>query len=191
MLHRNPYSDMTDESLMAKNQEGDQQAFAMLYDRYSGRMMAYFFRMLWSDRERAADMTQDLFAKLIKYKGSFEQGKRFSTWVYSIARNMCKNEYRHEEIKSRHREAKGDMPDSTSSQVDLDHSLFKEELDEHLKNLDQIKRSVFIIRFKQHLSIKEIADVMECSEGTIKSRIFYSLKELAANLKEYDPKRTR
>lgn len=175
---------------MVKSQQGDHQAFTVLYDRYSPRMMAYFYRMLWNDKERAADMTQDLFTKLIKHSTSFDENKKFKTWIYSIAGNMCKNEYRHEEVKTRHKQSKGDLPPSTTSPVELDHARFKEDLEERLKSLDHVKRSVFIMRFKQQLSIKEIADVMECSEGTIKSRIFYTLKELSDKLKEYDPKRT-
>jgi len=189
MLQRGAYNDMHDERLMNKSQEGDQQAFTILYDRYAPRMMAYFYRMLWSDKERAADMTQDLFSKLIKYSSSFDEKRRFKTWIYSIASNMCKNEYRHEEVKTRHRASKGDLPSSTSQPSDLDEQLFKEKLDEEVKKLDKVKRSVFVMRFKQELSIKEIAEVMECSEGTIKSRIFYTLKELSCQLKEFDPKR--
>jgi RNA polymerase sigma-70 factor (ECF subfamily) len=180
----------SDEDLMLKSQRGDNQAFGVLYDRYVSRMIGYFYKMLWNDREKAEDMTQDLFAKIIKSGSSFDRKKSFKTWIFSIASNMCKNEYRHEEVKRKHMDSQKSVNQSYDSEPSIDAANFKLKLDEQLSELDTVKRSVFIMRFKQNLSIKEIAEVMECSEGTIKSRIFYTLKELAAQLKEFDPKRT-
>lgn len=189
MLKRYDYMD-SDEFLMLKSQEGDDQAFGLLYDRYSTKMVGYFYKMLWNDRNRAEDMTQDLFTKLIKNGSSFDKNKNFKTWIFTIASNMCKNEYRHEEVRRKHVDSQKSVSTTYNSEPAIDSALFKRRLDEQLSELDVTKRSVFIMRFKQNLSIKEIAKVMDCSEGTIKSRIFYTLKELATQLKEFDPKRT-
>ena len=105
---------------------------------------------------------------------------------------MCKNEYRHHEVKERHAVGVKDAYISRVSYAkpDIDKKDFKISLDEKLNALDHPQRSTFIMRYKQGLSIKEIADVMECSEGTVKSRLFYTAKKLAKELKQFDPKNT-
>jgi len=167
--------------------DGDTLALGIIYDRYQNKMTAYFYRMLWQDREKALDMTQDLFSKLVHKPESFKKGKKFSTWIYAIAGNMCKNEYRRVDVRRDHSEDVKSVYSNTVQADDgrADRSAFKERLDEELGQLSQEQRSVFILRFKQGLSVKEIADVMECSEGTIKSRIFYTLKKLSGQLEEF------
>src|SRR5690606_24604639 len=83
-----------DEELLVLIRDGDKNAFDEIYSRYSGKIWSYFFRMLWKDSQLAQDCTQDLFFKILKNATEFDAGKRFSTWMYSIAHNMCKNEYR-------------------------------------------------------------------------------------------------
>ena len=70
----------------------------------------------------------------------------------------------------------------------VDREIFNEKLNEELLELSENHRVVFELRYKEDLSIKEIADVMECSEGTIKSRLFYTIKKLSDKLQAYNPK---
>lgn len=91
----------SDERLMELVRKGDEPAFAALYDRYQGRLMSYFHRMLWKDRERAQDFVQELFTKLAQRPESYDPSRPFSTWLFSVANNLCKNEYRREEVRKR------------------------------------------------------------------------------------------
>ncbi len=174
---------------MVRSSTGDTQAFTELYDRYQGKMCTYFFRMLWQDREKANDMTQDLFSKLIEKPELYKQGKKFSTWIYAIAGNMCKNEYRRHAVRVDHAPEVKQLYSSTvaADEKGVDRSNFKTELSRQLAGLSEEQRHVFILRFKQDMSIKEIAEIMECSEGTVKSRIFYTLKKLSKGLEVFDP----
>lgn len=179
----------SDEQLMAQSAIGDRKCFEMLYDRYSGKIYQYFLRMLWRDHELAEDQTQEIFLKIVHKPQLFDQNRPFKTWIYSVANNMCKNQYRHREVANK---ARQDMTvtsvESTSPiSTDFDKKNFKTALDEALQNIDIHKRNAFILRFKHELSIKEIADITETAEGTVKSRIFYTLKELAKMLSEYNP----
>ena len=88
------YKELDDELLMVKVSDGDSAAFSEIYDRYSTPLINYFYRMLWRDRERAEDFMQELFTKLIHKPHLYNPDRRFKTWMYSIANNMCKNEYR-------------------------------------------------------------------------------------------------
>ena len=65
---------------------------------------------------------------------------------------------------------------------------FLHGLDEALKHLSETHREVFVLRYQEELSIKEISEIMTCSEGTVKSRIFYALRKLSQRLQAFDPK---
>lgn len=69
----------------------------------------------------------------------------------------------------------------------MDAEVFNEMLYKELDELEEVQRSTFLMRFKMDLSIKEIAEIHQCSEGTVKSRIFYTLKKLSEKLKMFDP----
>ena len=132
----------------------DQQAFSELYDRYADRMVNYFYRMLWKDGEKAQDFTQDLFAKLV-HKPHLYDGKRaFKTWFFSIANNMCKNEYRkHEVRRNTGYEMPADAEDEHTTDVggELDKKAFNDRLNEVLEELDEVKRSTFEMRYREHM----------------------------------------
>ena len=93
------YRSCSDEDLMRRIGQGDEQAFDHLYQRYSGKMLSYFYRLLNQEEEKAQDMLQDLFMKLVEKPHLFDPSKRFSTWLYAIASNMVKNEYRSREVR--------------------------------------------------------------------------------------------
>ena len=88
---------MSDEELMQCISRGDKRAFDELYVRYAKSLLTYFMRMMWKDREKAEDFVHDLFAKIINKPELFDSTRSFKTWVFSVANNMCKNEYKKQE----------------------------------------------------------------------------------------------
>jgi RNA polymerase sigma-70 factor (ECF subfamily) len=183
------YHKHSDEELMGLVGARDSKAFEELYDRYSRLMFNYFHRMLWKDKERARDFTQDLFTKIIQKNELYDAKRSFKTWLYSIAHNMCKNEYaKHEVRRDAHSEIKYTQPgiDRAKADVEMDKTSFKKELEQALQVLDEVKRTTFELRFYQEMSIQEISEVMDCSEGTVKSRLFYTLKQLNEKLKAFE-----
>lgn len=190
-LQGSKYKAFTDEELMQMIAKGDGMAFEELYDRYSKPMVNYFCRMLWKDREKAQDFMQDLFTKIVNRPDQYDSSRNFKTWLYSIANNMCKNEYRKQEVrkntvKMTHENIKVYDESPEKSRL-MDAEVFNEMLDKELEELEEVQRSTFLMRFKMDLSIKEIAEIHQCSEGTVKSRIFYTLKKLSEKLKMFDP----
>jgi RNA polymerase sigma-70 factor, ECF subfamily len=183
------YTSLSDERLMELVVRGDERAFGAVYDRYHGRLLNYFHRMLWHDRERSRDMLQDLFAKLAQRPASYDPSRPFQTWLFSVANNMCKNAYRHEEVvkaAAMHMRHEPDRVDALNG-VGVDHELFRDRLDEELEKLDPDHKATFVMRYHEDMAIKEIAAAFACSEGTVKSRLFYTLKKLAERMKEFDP----
>lgn len=167
----------------------DQRAFKELYGRYSKKIVNYFYKMLWQDRLKAEDFMQEIFTKLIQKPHLYDEKRTFKTWFYSIANNMCKNEYRKQEIrKGTNLQIEYDMEgeDGRATIKKMDLTNFIEKIDAILTNLDEKKKNTFVLRYRQEMSIKEISEVMDCSEGTVKSRIFYTLKILNAELKDYE-----
>lgn len=189
-LAKKAYSAYTDEQLMDEVVKGNSRAFTEVYERYSKPMLNYFYKMLWQDKLKAEDFMQELFTKIIHKPHLFNSKLKFKTWIFSIANNMCKNEYRKQEVRKGSNNDLHDniASDDSSDQVKkVDESIFSDRLKEELSLLSSSHREVFILRFKQGLSLKEIADVLDVSEGTVKSRVFYTLKKLSANLKEFNP----
>lgn len=183
--------EQTDEQLMGLVIQGDSRAFGIIYDRYATRMMRYFYRMLGQDREKAEDFTQDLFTKLVEKPHLFDVTKTFSTWIFSVAHNMCKNEYRRlsvRKVMSKEEPNPNLTRDEHAEDVvrTLDKKTFEKMLGAELELLDENHRTTFLLRFQDELSIKEISEILGISEGTVKSRLFYTVRKLAEKLKVYD-----
>ena len=162
---------------------GDQAAFAELYHRYKDRMYYYFYRMLGNSAGQANDFLQELFLKVIERPESYDPKYSFQTWFYSVANNMCKNEYRRREIREEYRtvrltEPALEYPEEPALQPDR----LIEKIFITLNELGEEHRSAFLLRHREGFSIKDIAEVLELPEGTVKSRLFYAKKILAEKL---------
>jgi RNA polymerase sigma factor (sigma-70 family) len=185
------YSKLSDEELMAYLSKGDKRAFDTLYERYANALKYYFKRMLWKDEEKAEDFVHDLFAKIIQKPESFDQSRNFKTWFYSVANNMCKNEYKKQEVRkntvSGIDESYSFKDSNTNVLNEVQDKLFASSFEKSMTELDEKHREVFELRHLDGLSIKEIAEVIQISEGTVKSRLFYATKYLAEGLKEFNP----
>lgn len=193
-LFRKEYGTMSDEQLIIAMAGGDKRAFDLLYGRYAGALTSYFMRMLWRDREKAEDFVHDLFTKLIHRPELFDPSRSFKTWMYSVANNMCKNEYKKQEIRKNTSNgldssyAVSDANQNTMNSVH--HTMFKEAFDEQIRLLDAKHREVFELRHFDGLSMKEISEILEINEGTVKSRLFYATKYLAEALRDFHPAQT-
>ena len=185
---------LSDEKLMELIQQGDTSAFDELYDRYGRRLLLYFFRELGGSEEKAQDFLQDIFLKIVEKPGLFDTQRRFSTWIFTVAYNMCKNEYRRLEVREDFRSSlTADAPsrdrEGEHHQIEqhIDRARFEKSLLAELEKLDNGHRSAFLLRHQQNLSIKEIGEVLGCSEGTVKSRLFYTTRKLASKLRVFNP----
>lgn len=190
-LIRQQHKTMSDESLMIAISSGDKRAFDELYARYSGPLLGYFMRMLWRDREKAEDFVHDLFAKIVHKPEYFDTSRSFKTWVYSVANNMCKNEYKKQEVRKGTKNGLDNhyslYDKSVNVMSEVQDNFFQEAFQKSLSNLDEKHKEVFALRHIEGLSIREISEAMEINEGTVKSRLFYATKYLAESLKDFNP----
>jgi RNA polymerase sigma-70 factor (ECF subfamily) len=186
LFKRKTYHNLSDEELMRfLINDGDDRAFELLYDRYSGKLHSYFYRMLYQDQNKADDFTQDLFMKIVERPEMFDPNRRFSTWLYSVAGNMCKNEYR----RNGRYQIVNEVPENPIPECfeyipePIDRALFEQQLQQAVNELEETQKQCFILRYQEGLSVKEIANVVDCPEGTVKSRLFYTVRKLSDKLK--------
>lgn len=189
---------LTDERLMERFQNGNAAAFQALVDRHGGRIFNFVLRHV-RDRAAAEDLTQEVFLRVVKNARSFRAQSKFTTWLYTIARNQCIDALR----KAKHRrhaaldkplghEADGatlldliadDQPDQGA---ELRDRRFVGALESALAQLPEEQREVFLMREVEGLKFREIADVMGIPENTVKSRMRYALEALRGHLARFE-----
>lgn len=178
------YGAATDNALMEAIGQNNEQAFAELYRRYGRRMYRFFYRMLWQDAARAEDFTQELFIKIIERPETYNVSRPFVTWLYTLAHNLCKNEYRRQ-VRAQTRLDVA-LPDSTPvyHPENPDQALLEQQLRTALGALPETQRQCFILRYQEELSVQAIADIVGCPEGTVKSRLHHAIQKLAADMQQ-------
>jgi len=193
-----PGPEKADEELLERFKEGDARAFETLLQRYRAPIYNFILRSV-RDRERAADLTQDTFLKVVQRADSFRGGSKLSTWIYAIARNLCIDHGRRMKFR-RHKsldapmkqsdEKSSPMVDRVASEAPVtDRDAIAKELQIHIaeavEELPDEQREVFLLRQVQGLPFKDIAEVVGVSENTVKSRMRYALERLQGALSEY------
>ena len=183
---------LSDEELMKRvASKDDDRAFDELYHRHARRVMGFLMRQL-GDSERAADLVQDAFLRLWSSRERYLSDKCFSTWLFSIAYNLLKNEYRRSGYSNEYAEH---VMNSTSEEQDddldvkLDDRLFDAALRQELSLLDAESRLLFSLRFEEEMTVPQIAEVMKIPEGTVKSRQHTIIRNLKQKLKIYEIRR--
>ena len=189
-IFQKQFKQLSDEELMGMLSKGNQKAFDEIYLRYSDVLFGYFMKMLARDNEKCEDMVHDLFAKIIRKPDYFDINRSFRTWVFSVACNMCKNDYKRMSVR---KHVSNEFEPTKSIQSDSDtlkkvhESTFSDSFYDALNALDEKHKSVFALRHFEGLSMKEIAESLQINEGTVKSRLFYATKTLANDLKVFNP----
>lgn len=179
---------LSDEELMVLFQRKDhQKAITEIYSRYADRILRYFIKMFNGDEQRAQDFLQDLFIKVIEKKHQFNTERKFYTWIFTIASNMCKTSFRKSGFQEVGNSEEALLKLSTSDFSAVDRKAFRKVLRREVHQLEHHHKVVFILRHLENFSIQEIAEITETSEGTVKSRLFYGTKKLSQALQKYAP----
>lgn len=182
--------------LVAAHLAGDAHAFQQLVARYRGRLLNFVHRMI-GDRERAEDLVQEAFLRVYRHLHRFDPTKKFSTWIYTIASNLAKNELRNrrrsplvyyqslhplgqEEERPLEFEAAGSRPDHLFANRHL-----REMVDATVATLAPHHREVFVMRELEGRSYEEIAALTRCNLGTVKSRLNRARRAFAERIAPY------
>lgn len=175
---------------------GEERAFQELVERYQTRLLNFVFRTI-GDRDRAEDLVQEVFIRVYRHLHRFDRSKKFSTWVYTIASNLAKNELRNrsrnplvlfQTLRGAHEDE--DRPlqfeDSTARPDDMYRKRHLRELvEETVAKLPEHHRQVFVLRELEGKSYEEIAEITDCNLGTVKSRLNRARTAFAAIIEPY------
>ena len=174
-----------EEALVRRAQAGDRAAFRSLYQAYQDRVFATAYRIA-GDREVAADLTQEVFVKVFEELPGFRFGSRFSTWLYRVAANHAINKASETARHARLNERVARERPSTAPATPPVHDRFADErIQRALDGLSVKLRVVTVLRYLEGLSYEEIAEALDLSVGTVKSRLFLAhatLKEALNDL---------
>jgi RNA polymerase sigma-70 factor (ECF subfamily) len=183
----------TDEQAMWRVQtQDDAEAFAQLVERWEGPIRDLCIRML-GDVHRGQDVAQEAFARVYSRRKVYQPTARFSTWLWRIALNLCYDELRR--VKRRAETSLDVDPGDDfgvvnelmdSEAVTPDGALLAQEAGDQvrqaLQRLDEIYRSVLVLRHYENLKFREIAEVLGIPEGTVKSRMSEALAQMGRYL---------
>ncbi len=174
---------MEDHGVVAAYLSGEERAFQELVERYQTRLLNFIYRTV-GDRERAEDLVQEVFIRVYRHLHRFDPAKKFSTWIYTIASNLAKNELRN---RSRNplvlfqsmRKAWDDdeerplqFEDPTARPDDMYRKRhLREAVEASVAKLPEHHRQVFVLRELEGKSYEEIAEITNCNLGTVKSRL--------------------
>ncbi len=179
----------TDEALMALIKSHQSHlALTELHRRYSQKLFGYFFKMLHRDEHLAQDFVQDLFLKIWEKSHLFDQEKKCYTWIFTIASNMCKTHYRNHHKMMPEEMNKPEFQMAVFQENLTDKNTFQTVLKSEIDKLEVVHKTVFILRYLEHFSLQEIAEITETPLGTIKSRLFYATRKMTENLQLFNPK---
>ena len=180
----------TDEELISRFQNGDEQAYIELVNRYRDRLMSFVYRFV-NDEVVAEDIVQDTLVKLYTHKHYYKNIAKFSTWMYTIAGNLAKTELR----KNKRRKVTNlsemgkddweyDIPSDEDTEKTVHGQFAAKQIHEAIQSLPDHFREVVILRDIQELSYEEVSSIVEVPLGTVKSRINRARLQLQEMLKE-------
>lgn len=179
----------SDEELMLAYQKGDVSGFRLLLERHEAPIFRFCLRSM-GNRDNATDATQEIFLRVVKNVDRWEKKAKFTTWLYTIARNYCidqqrKGRKRKEYSLNKKIDADGsaehqDMLKDTKPDAErvIKGRKIREVVDNTVDSLPQDQRDVFRLRQYGGLSFKEIAAAVDAGENTVKSRMRYALNAL-------------
>lgn len=185
-------SELTDEELIIEFQKNNnQKAFEILIQRLKNPLTNYVYRFL-GDYDSCIDIVQETFIKVYRYKDNYSSVAKFSTWIYTIAGNLARSEYKRKKRKSifsinsyGEDEKTFEIPDeSYRPDVSADANLKREVIEKALLKVRESYREAVILRDIQELSYEEIAQILGIEVGTVKSRINRGRSELQKLLKD-------
>jgi len=179
---------MDDSLLIRKVQQGDSVAFTELVNRWQSKIHRFAFRF-FADADEASEITQKTFIKTHQKVHELDDPERFDAWIYRVANNLCLDELKRAgRRKSTSLEAwlEQEQTDHHNPASELQRKELSEILQQALLMLPDEQRTVVILKEYEGLKFREIAEILEEPESTVKSRMYYGLKSIRRILKKWN-----
>src|SRR6185503_20086937 len=183
----------SDEVLMLRYKDGDLSAFEVIIEKHQQPLFSFAYRFC-NDYHQAQDLVQEVFMRLVKMSRHYEPKAKFTTYLYTIAHNVCVDHFRRK--KKRQTVSLSDPIDSENEmtiedtmkderanpQRDYHQKTFEQALHQAVEELPAEQREVFLLREQQNLAFDEIARITGCLPSTAKSRMRYALQSIREKL---------
>lgn len=177
---------LTDEQLARKMSEGDQEAFEMLVNRFHGPLLLYAARLV-GDREKAKDLVQETFIKLIRHLREQDGLDHVKAWLYRVLMNLCRD-YWKSAAAVRERAAGEQMPDKEDPHVNAEEQYLKGETADEIRmllgELTMMQQQVITLRFYEDMKLQDIAELLNIPLSTAKSSLYAGLRRLKVKILE-------
>jgi len=184
-----------EQDLISRAQQGDTGAFQEIIDRYK-RQVYYLSLDLTGNHHDAEDLSQEVLVKAYTSFHKFRGESKISSWLHRIAVNAHLDERRKKSLtllrtsdelnESLTMHSVAGSTFETDPEKKMERSKMQEHIDQALQNLTQRERTIFVLRHYHEHALKEIAEMLDLSEGTIKSFLFRAIKKLQKALSQYE-----
>lgn len=177
---------------MARVRQGDREAYRALYEKHLAAIVRYASKFT-GNRSRAEELGQEIFLQVYRARERWEPRAKFTTWLYTIAHNLCLNEVRRFDYRGRigplenHDGEPIELPDATAlaGEEVVSGQEFEARLRELVLELPETQRTALLLSRVEGLRYEEIGVVLECTEQAVKSLIFRATRRLREGLKEW------
>ncbi len=176
-------ADDAEQALVARIASGDRRAFELLFNQYGERVFRYAYRLI-NNSTKAEEVTNDVMLEVWKNAAKFEGRSKVSTWLLGITRHLALNSVRRKQLDTVDVDNAPEIADSKHSEAEIDHdrAALKGALREALAQLSTEHRDVVELTFFHGCSYQEIAEIVQCPENTVKTRMYHAKKQLQGHL---------
>jgi RNA polymerase sigma-70 factor (ECF subfamily) len=172
-----------EDRLVQRAQHGEKGAFEELVKHYQAPLYYLALRFV-RDEQAAADLTQTTFLRVYQGLGGFRQRSSFKTWLYRIAINLCKNYVRDRAKKGLENSAEIDPPSHSNPLQELIADENRRRMVQAWAQLPEKQQLTVTLKIQEEMKYREIAEVLECTVGTVKANFHHACKKLKAILQE-------
>ncbi len=177
----------SDNTLMEKVRAGDLDRLGLLFERYKRPLYGFFYGMN-KEQELSEDLVQNTFFRILKYRHLFRGDGDFKTWMFHIARNVSHDHFRKDKLKSKESVEKWQerLGHNENRSTEMEHMEEQQMLAIAMERLPEEKREVLLLSKYQEKKYKEIGEILGCSEGAVKVKVFRALEELKVVYKQLE-----
>lgn len=170
---------------MRRLQRGDERALETLFGRYRAPLFGFLLRRC-RDEAAAEDLIQETWLRVVRSRDRYDPRRRFTTWLFQIANNLCRDLARRREVERRGKEGMQQVEALRSQTTGKAGHELRLDMERRLAALPDRLREVLVLRYHQQLSEREIAEIAGIPQGTVKSRLHAAVRALREGMEAED-----